>query len=225
MKKIPWKTVAIAALILTVMVAIRCVVTAGRVMYEGGTNWSDRILADPWFYVGIAAAIIGVVACVIKLSEPAAKNESDEEEVDNRIYKCAPVNVKGICKVNGTVLKSCRLAKEGINLAERTLSENKSEQPVDYRLEHKVRKAVYNSGKRATDDNTDSHIYNVAAGYEGFKFTKKLFHNASVCNFLKIHFYFSTSFEIFQYISTISRYFIFLIYFFTFALEKDKYIL
>ena len=79
MKKIPWKAIAIAALILTVMVAIRCVVTAGRVMYEGGTNWSDRILADPWFYVGIAAAIIGVVACVIKLSESTAKNGSDED--------------------------------------------------------------------------------------------------------------------------------------------------
>ena len=48
-------------------------------MYEGGTNWSDRILADPWFYVGIAAAISGVVACVIKLSESTAKNGSDED--------------------------------------------------------------------------------------------------------------------------------------------------
>ena len=80
MKKIPWKTVAIAALILTVMVAIRCVVTAGRVMYEGGTDWADKILSDPWFYVGIAAAVIGVVACIIKLSERTAKNGSDEEK-------------------------------------------------------------------------------------------------------------------------------------------------
>ena len=80
MKKIPWKAIAVAALIITGMVAIRCVVTAGRVMYEGGTNWSDRILADPWFYIGIAAAIIGVVACVIKLSEPVAKNGIGEEK-------------------------------------------------------------------------------------------------------------------------------------------------
>ena len=78
MKKIPWKTVAIAALILTVMVAIRCVVTAGRVLYFGGTDWADKILSDPWFYRGIAAAVIGVVACIIKLSERTAIKESDE---------------------------------------------------------------------------------------------------------------------------------------------------
>ena len=80
MKKIPWKTIAVAALILTVMVAIRCVVTAGRILYFGGTNWADEILADPWFYVGVAAAVIGVVACIIKLSEPTEKNGSDEDE-------------------------------------------------------------------------------------------------------------------------------------------------
>ena len=80
MKKIPWKAIAVAALILTGMVAIRCAVTAGRVLYFGGTNWSDKVLSDPWFYVGIAAAIVGVVACIIKLSEPTAKNGSDEDE-------------------------------------------------------------------------------------------------------------------------------------------------
>ena len=78
MKKIPWKAIAVASLILTVMVAIRCVVTAGRVMYFGGTDWADKILSDPWFYIGIAAAVIGVVACIIKLSERTVKNGSDE---------------------------------------------------------------------------------------------------------------------------------------------------
>ena len=76
MKKIPWKAIAVASLILTVMVAIRCVVTAGRVMYFGGTNWADKILSDPWFYVGIVAAVIGVVACIIKLSERTEKTEA-----------------------------------------------------------------------------------------------------------------------------------------------------
>ena len=80
MKKIPWKAIAITALILTVMVAIRCVVTAGRVMYFGGTDWADKILSDPWFYIGIAAAVIGVVACIIKLTERTVKNGSDEEK-------------------------------------------------------------------------------------------------------------------------------------------------
>ena len=80
MKKIPWKAIAVTALVMTVLVGFRCVVTAGRVLYDGGTNWSDKVLADPWFYVGIAAAVIGVVACIIKLSETTEKPNNDETE-------------------------------------------------------------------------------------------------------------------------------------------------
>lgn len=61
MQKFPWKITGISCGVLTLLVIARCLVTVGRTLYYGGTNWAYQFLQDPWFYVGMAAAAICVV--------------------------------------------------------------------------------------------------------------------------------------------------------------------
>lgn len=63
MKKIPWKGIAIGCAIMTVLVIAKCSVSAGMAIYYK-KSWSEPILADPWLYVGIAAALIGTIALI-----------------------------------------------------------------------------------------------------------------------------------------------------------------
>lgn len=65
MKNIPWKAILIGCFIMTVLVIAKDITTAGMTLYYGGTNWMDKILADPWTYVGIATCLIGLIACVM----------------------------------------------------------------------------------------------------------------------------------------------------------------
>ena len=63
MKNFPWKGTAIGCAILTVLVIARCAVTVGFVRYYGGNNWMDKLMEDPWFYIGMVSA----AACACSL--------------------------------------------------------------------------------------------------------------------------------------------------------------
>ena len=80
MKKSPWTTIGVACLILVLLVAGRSAVTAGRVLYYGGTDWVSKVMEDSWLYVGVAAAVMGVVAFL--LAEVFKKEEPEEPEIE-----------------------------------------------------------------------------------------------------------------------------------------------
>ncbi len=74
MKRIPWKKISAGCGIVTVLVLIRCIVTAARALYYGGDYWMTTILADPWFYVGMAAAAVCAAALVMLLTGEKQKD-------------------------------------------------------------------------------------------------------------------------------------------------------
>lgn len=76
MKKIPWTAIGIACMTLVVLVIGRCAVTAGRVLYYNGTDWKEKILADPWFYVGMAASAVCVLSFILA---DVLRRRSEEE--------------------------------------------------------------------------------------------------------------------------------------------------
>ncbi len=65
MKNVPWKGIFIGCVLMTVLVIARCIGTICMSIYYKLPDWMDRIWADPWTYVGIAAGCVGVVACVM----------------------------------------------------------------------------------------------------------------------------------------------------------------
>ena len=73
MFRFPFKGVGIGCTVMTVLVIARCLATIGRARYYGYTNWNATILADPWFYVGMCAAVIGI-GCLITLLVQERKN-------------------------------------------------------------------------------------------------------------------------------------------------------
>lgn len=81
MKHIPWKGIAAGCGILAVMVLVRCVVTAGRFIYYGGTYWQNEIMQDPWFYVGMVAAAFCVAALLV-LADRSDKETKKEIQDD-----------------------------------------------------------------------------------------------------------------------------------------------
>ncbi len=81
MKNIPWKGIAIGCGTLAVLVLIRCIVSAGRFLYYGGSYWQSVVMEDPWLYVGMTSAAICVAALLV-LSELASKQETEEEKQD-----------------------------------------------------------------------------------------------------------------------------------------------
>lgn len=76
MKNIPWKGIFIGCAVMTVLVIAKGCVTAGMTWYYGGTNWWDKIFADPWTYVGMATAMIGSTSCAMWQIE---KKKTDAE--------------------------------------------------------------------------------------------------------------------------------------------------
>lgn len=81
MKKIPWTAIGVACLILVLLVAGRSAVTAGRVLYYGGTDWKSKVMADPWLYAGVAAAVLGGVSFLLAevCKKPAAVDDQEME--------------------------------------------------------------------------------------------------------------------------------------------------
>ena len=69
MKKIPWKGLFFASMVMTVLVLARCIATVARELYYGRDQWMDLILQDTWFYVGIAAVVvlyISAIVCIVR---------------------------------------------------------------------------------------------------------------------------------------------------------------
>ena len=74
------------------------------------------------------------------------ENECNDKEIDNCVYECAPVDVDRLSEVGNDSWNSfsCFVYyflglvysdKEGVELAEGILADEKREDPVDYRLE------------------------------------------------------------------------------------------
>lgn len=80
MKEFPWKGVALGSGILTVLVAARCAVTVGFLRYYYGTtkNWMDKLMEDPWFFIGMTAAVLCVVALLVLADQEDKKNKTED---------------------------------------------------------------------------------------------------------------------------------------------------
>lgn len=80
MKEFPWKSVALGTGIVTVLVAARCAVTVGFLRYYYGTarNWMDKLMEDPWFFIGMAAAAL----CAVSLLVLADREDKKSKEND-----------------------------------------------------------------------------------------------------------------------------------------------
>jgi hypothetical protein len=77
--KFPWKGVALGSGILTFLVAARCVVTVERALYYGRNYGMQLVMEDPWFYIGMAAAAICVIALLV-LADQESKRHAPEED-------------------------------------------------------------------------------------------------------------------------------------------------
>ena len=58
------KKLMIGSTVMTVLVLARCIATAFIERYYGRTEWLPVVLADPWFYVGIAAAVLALITAI-----------------------------------------------------------------------------------------------------------------------------------------------------------------
>lgn len=83
MHKIPWKEIAWGCGILTVLVVVRSIITAGRFLYYGGVYWQKEVFGDPWFYIGMVAAAV-CVASLLVLAELGRKGETEKEKENGR---------------------------------------------------------------------------------------------------------------------------------------------
>lgn len=89
MRKIPWKGIAIGCLVLALLVAARSAVTVGKALYYR-VEWVSQLVEDPWFIVGIVAAVLGILALLMlgllqkkdKETLPAQWEEALEEIPD-----------------------------------------------------------------------------------------------------------------------------------------------
>lgn len=79
MKSFPWKGTAIGCGILTVLVIARCAVTVGFVRYYGGSYWMDKLMEDPWFYIGMTSAALCAVSLLV-LSDQEKKAKETEQD-------------------------------------------------------------------------------------------------------------------------------------------------
>ena len=85
MHKIPFKTIGTCSAILTLLIIVRCVVSAGRVLYYGGTEWLSVIQADPWLYVSVGSAALSVLCFTMSILQErleAPTQEEYEEDLD-----------------------------------------------------------------------------------------------------------------------------------------------
>jgi succinate dehydrogenase/fumarate reductase flavoprotein subunit len=55
------KKILLVSVVMTLLVAARCVATIARAMYDNQAGWMNLIFRDSWFYVGVATAVIAVV--------------------------------------------------------------------------------------------------------------------------------------------------------------------
>ncbi len=69
MKKIPWKSIFIGAVVLVVLVIARCIATVCMTEYYGGTNGMEIVWSDPWTYIGMAAVAVAIVSAVMSCKD------------------------------------------------------------------------------------------------------------------------------------------------------------
>lgn len=77
MKKIPWKVITVVCLAMAILITARCVVTVNKAIYYG-QNWVTKLMEDPWFFVGILAAALGL-GSLTALAVQNRKNSRIEE--------------------------------------------------------------------------------------------------------------------------------------------------
>ena len=83
MQKIPFKTIGYCSAFLTILIIGRCLVSIGRVLYYGGTNWLAVIQADPWLYVSVASAALSVLCFTMTILQEQRQQQQppiEEEE-------------------------------------------------------------------------------------------------------------------------------------------------
>lgn len=80
--KFPWKHLALWGGVLTLLVAVRCFVTVERALYYGYGNkyGMQLVVQDPWFYIGMAAAALCVVALLVLADRESKKRNPGEPE-------------------------------------------------------------------------------------------------------------------------------------------------
>ena len=83
MQKIPFKTIGACSAILTLLVIVRCIVSASRVLYYGGTEWLSVIQADPWLYVSVGSAALSVLCFTMSILQERLKDAGQESEEDS----------------------------------------------------------------------------------------------------------------------------------------------
>ena len=82
MKKIPWKSICIGSIVMSVLVLARCVATIARELYYGRDQWMNLILRDPWTYVGMAAVAIVYISAIVCLVESKAPRKEAAPEAE-----------------------------------------------------------------------------------------------------------------------------------------------
>lgn len=87
MKKLPLKGIAFGCLIMALLVVARSAVSVGKAFYYH-MDWIPELVEDPWFIVGIVAAIAGIAALILmgvyrKKADPILPEETAfSEEAD-----------------------------------------------------------------------------------------------------------------------------------------------
>ena len=79
MHKIPFKAIGTCSAILTLLIIVRCFVSAGRVLYYGGTEWLSVIQADPWLYVSVGSAALSVLCFTMSILQERLEAPAQEE--------------------------------------------------------------------------------------------------------------------------------------------------
>ena len=78
MKKIPWKQIVFYSLGVVVLIVARSAVTVGKSIYFG-YDWYVDLVKDPWLYVGMVVAAVGLVSLIALALQRKDKNSRIEE--------------------------------------------------------------------------------------------------------------------------------------------------
>lgn len=81
MNKIPFKFIGGCSAALTMLIILRLMVSVGRVLYYGGTQWLPVVQDDPWLYVSVATAATSVICFTMAMvQERFFPPEEDTDE-------------------------------------------------------------------------------------------------------------------------------------------------
>ena len=81
MQKIPFKSIGIGCAIMTLLVVARCLVSVGRVLYYGGTNWLPVVQEDPWLYVAVVTAATSVLCFTMTILQERLQDREEDAEI------------------------------------------------------------------------------------------------------------------------------------------------